>query len=113
MPFVRRDTDGHIDAVYEAPEGAAQEEVDAANPELMNFLGLDADQAGQDEQWARSDRELARVTEDLIDVLIAKGVIAFTDLPDSAQRKLISRANLRSELSYVASLFTGDEDDFI
>ena len=39
-----------------------------------------------------SDAGLARVTEDLIELLIARGVIRFTDLPLAAQNKLLEQA---------------------
>lgn len=42
-----------------------------------------------------SDLGLARVLEDLIDLLSQKGVIQFTDLPEAAQEKLLSRKDLR------------------
>ena len=47
---------------------------------------------------AQSDTELARVTEDLITVLVKKGVILFTDLPEAVQTKLLDREALRNKL---------------
>jgi len=47
---------------------------------------------------AQSDAELARVTEDLITVLVKKGAILFTDLPEAVQAKLLDRESLRSKL---------------
>lgn len=51
-----------------------------------------------------SDVGLARVLEDVIDVLITRGVIQFTDLPEAAQSKLLerreTRANLKDRLDY-------------
>ena len=47
---------------------------------------------------AQSDAELARVTEDLISVLVKKGAILFTDLPEAVQAKLLDRETLRSKL---------------
>ena len=113
MPFVRRNAEGDIDAVYDAPEEAAQEEVPAKHPELLGFLGLDTEELAKQDDWLRSDLEIARVTEDLINLLVEKGLISFTDLPSGAQEKLIRRSTLRGELSYVASLFTSPDDDEI
>ncbi|MFV1923079.1 MAG: hypothetical protein ACMZ63_10825 [Methylotenera sp.] len=45
-----------------------------------------------------SDAGLARVTEDLIAVLVRKGTILFTDLPETVQTKLLAREALRSQL---------------
>ena len=45
------------------------------------------------------DADFIRVVEDLIDVLIQKGVLRVTDLPVGAQRKLAARKHLRGRLS--------------
>ena len=50
-------------------------------------------------QIAESDAFMARVTEDIINVLIAKGAIAMTDLPQEVQDKLADRQNLRNQLN--------------
>lgn len=46
-----------------------------------------------------SDKDMARVSEDLVEVLITKGVIEITDLPQTAQDKITKRKNLRSIIS--------------
>ncbi len=58
---------------------------------------------------AESDAGLARVTEDLIDILISRGVIQFTDFPPGAQAKLLERRQTRATLSKRLSLL--DEGD--
>ncbi len=55
-----------------------------------------------------TDTGLARVLEDLIDVLISKGLIQFTDLPESAQRKLLERRSTRAILAHPLTLLPGD-----
>lgn len=47
---------------------------------------------------AESDITLVRVLEDLIDVLITRGLIQFTDLPPAAQTKLLERRQSRATL---------------
>jgi len=59
---------------------------------------------------AASDPELARVTEDLIGVLVKKGVILFTDLPDAVQNKLLEREALRHKLNGQPVSFLSDDD---
>ena len=106
MPFVKRNGEGRIEAVFDALQSDALEELNPDSEELREFLGQ------QDNNWMQADLELARVTEDLIDVLIEKGVIMFTDLPEAAQNKLLKRQGLRNRLDYVSSLFmAGDDDD--
>lgn len=48
---------------------------------------------------SQSDLALVRVLEDLIDILIPRGLIQFTDLPLAAQAKLLSRRETRAALS--------------
>ena len=57
-----------------------------------------------------SDLELIRVLEDLVDVLVTRGVIRYTDLPEAAQRKLQQRAETRAGLAGLGGLL-GNEDD--
>ncbi|HYQ39317.1 MAG TPA: tryptophan synthase subunit beta, partial [Pseudomonas sp.] len=44
------------------------------------------------------------------DVLVARGVIRYTDLPEAAQRKLQQRAETRAGLAGLGGLL-GNEDD--
>lgn len=48
-----------------------------------------------------SDLDIARITEDLIYLLVQKNVILFTELPEIVQEKLLSRETLRDKLSGV------------
>lgn len=74
---------------------------------------IDPPESGEGRQaLAESDAGLARVMEDLIDVLITRGVIHFTDLPEAAQSKLLQRRQKRSTLSRRLSLLE-DGDDLI
>jgi len=41
---------------------------------------------------------------------VEKRVIAFTDLPPAAQDKLLDRRSMRSYLSGVSGVFSGDEE---
>lgn len=60
-------------------------------------------------QLQRSDLEMVRVLEDLIEVLMSKGVISITDLPHAAQTKLMNRAQARRQLSGLEGLINDDE----
>ncbi len=113
MPFVRRDADGIIDAVFANAEGDAQEELPHGHPKLLQYLGIDAKSIIDADEWLRADLALARVTEDLITILMDKGDISFNDLPAGAQDKIIARQGLRYEVSNVASLFGNDDEIFL
>jgi hypothetical protein len=111
MPFVSRDRTGRISGVFDKPTPQASEQVHPSSPELAAY------QKGRGVQNVRgrlgqSDTEMARITEDLIDVLIGRNIINFTDFPNQAQQKLIARRNLRSNLSSLTNLVT-DQDDIL
>jgi hypothetical protein len=59
---------------------------------------------------SESDTAIARVLEDLIDILISRGVIQFTDLPEAAQGKLLNRRQTRAMLKDSLQLLPGDGD---
>ena len=61
---------------------------------------------------ARMDGEFIRVLEDLIDVLVNKGVINLTDLPPQALEKLSQRRRVRHRLRDSLDLIQ-DEDGLI
>lgn len=48
---------------------------------------------------AATDKEMARIAEDLIQTLISKDLITESDIPQSAQDKMARRAKLRSRLA--------------
>jgi hypothetical protein len=94
MPFVQRDVSGQIIAVSQVPaDGMAM--IAADHPELQAFL----DRIGGDaRQISATDQDFVRVVEDVVELLINRGVILFTDLPESAQEKMLHRQRLRSKL---------------
>ena len=108
MPFVHKDPDGRILAVYtEEMEGTI--EVATTDPDLVAFIQKNIPGVDAADEWVQSDLGLARVLEDLIQVLIDKKVIMFTDFPAGAQQKLRLRRGLRREFSVVEELF-GQQD---
>lgn len=105
MPYVKRDEHGRI-ATLNLDAGDGLEEVPASSPELIDYvrrLGLEQTPLQQ------SDMRLVRVLEDLIDLLIARDVIRFTDLPLPAQEKLLERRSIRQSLSALNLLGGGNE----
>jgi len=108
VPYVELDENNHIVSVYAEPvQGAV--EVAPDDPALKEFIFRAHPELEQREKLEKSDLALARVMEDLIDVLIEKGVIMFTDFPEAAQKKLLERRGFRKEFSYVQNLFGSEE----
>ena len=105
MPFVKRSEQGDILGVSEVQEAGFDEELGADNLELSSFL----DRMGQNgASLGATDQDFVRVLEDVVQLLIDKGVILFTDLPDSAQEKIMRRQQLRSELTGRLNLIGDD-----
>ena len=107
MPYVGRDAEGRILTVAAEAGANAAESIDTGAPELERFLATIRPEATSDLQ--RSDLALIRVVEDLVDTLIDKNLIRFTDLPEAARQKLMLRRSLRSSINTLKLL--GDADD--
>ncbi len=110
MLYARRHADGHIEAVFKAKPRGPSEAVAADHPDLAAFLAGDG-KSSAGKSWTSDDMAMVRVVEDLIDVLIQKNLIALTDFPLSAQRKLMSRHGKRDDWAYVARLYPTSKDD--
>ncbi len=106
MPNVIRNTDGRIVGLAEHSPESPGEELSLSDPEVQAFLH-DARK-----QLSTSDSETIRVIEDLVDVLIKKGLILLTDLPDAARHKLSWRRQIRGDLNALDNMMV-DEDDIL
>lgn len=95
MPYVQRDPSGAIVALSDSPSPLALEFLEEDAPEVRHFRATRqrADEAR--ETLRASDSDFIRVLEDLIDLLLAKGVIAAGELPEAVRDKLARRAALR------------------
>ena len=105
MPYVKHDEQGHIAMVNLEP-GEGLLEVPANSPEMIEFMkGMGMEQGS----LQQSDMRLVRVLEDLVDLLIARDVIRFTDLPQAAQEKLLERRSMRQSLGAL-NLLSGSNE---
>ncbi|WP_116369119.1 tryptophan synthase subunit beta like protein [Parahaliea mediterranea] len=105
MPYVTRDAGGHISAVsHMAHEG--YQPIAGDDPELQDFIAQFDGLAGQ--HISNTDLDFVRVIEDLVELLVEKGIILFTELPESAQEKVLRRQNLRSDLRNKLDLLGDD-----
>ena len=111
MPYVDRDDVGNIRALSAQPNASAPEFLPVDHPDISAFLN-GATASDMRQMLELTDLDMVRITEDLIDVLISKNVINFTDLPAQAQGKLLARKSLRRSLSAIANL-VADEDDVL
>lgn len=109
MVYVKRDNAGNIIAASLESGGECEEELEASVAELSQFSQK---LAGKTDALVNSDLPMVRVLDDLIDVLVSRGVIRFTDFPDEAQRKLVERRSLREKLDSL-KLFGDDIDELL
>lgn len=105
--YVKRDENGDIVKVSKVQDGDCLESVDSSDKELADFL---TSLRGQ-EDMTRSDLDFVRVLEDVIHLLMDKGVIRFTDLPEAARDKLTARQSLRARSNDIGLI--GEEGDVI
>lgn len=95
--YAKKDSDGHIVAISRHPV----DQVDAGwcvlpgdAPEVRGFI---EELSESDHALRDSDLSFVRVLEDVIDLLIERSVIRFTDLPLPAQTKLLTRRSNRKQ----------------
>lgn len=93
MPYIRTDTTGNVISLHREATADATERVAVNDPRVATFLNQ-ADAGGE---FLSLDLDLIRVLEDLVDVLIERNVITFTDLPAAAQEKIFRRRSKREK----------------
>jgi len=96
--FIVRDPKGEV-ASLSAVQVQGAEAASMDDPEVQAFL-------------RNLDIDLVRVLEDVVDLLVGRGVFRFTDLPESAQQKLMFRKNLRSQWQAVPNPLGAEEGLF-
>lgn len=106
MAYILRDDDGIVVALSEVPLNDESEEVEPDHPEVLDFLGrvVALREEGIGDPFLAADLDFVRVAEDLIELLIKKGVIVLGDLPVEAQEKLMGRRALRHSLGGTGGL---------
>lgn len=109
MAYVKRDEQGKIIDVFETPQADADEYVSIESAELIAFLSHSDDADAARVALSVSDLALVRVLEDLINTLIDKEVILFTDLPPAAREKLANREKIRGQLNDLDDLMGDDQ----
>jgi hypothetical protein len=113
--YVKRNQDGKILSVSRVEDAGFEFLADDAG---FEFLADDAAEVKEflrdlqtppQKSLAQSDLEMVRVLEDLVGLLIERSVIRFTDLPIAAQKKLLSRQELRNQHQGMNLLDDGED----
>jgi hypothetical protein len=99
MLYVERDGEGDIIAMHSSPKPNAVEEKSVVDEEILEFLNKTVSADSRKLLLSLSDRGIIRLLEDLIDLLIQKNVIFYTELPEQAQEKIRERKQLRETIT--------------
>lgn len=98
MLYVERNSDGEIVSVRRDPGGPKMEQKEAADDEILEFLSKNGSKDSILHLLSTMDVSIIRILEDLIDLLVDKNIIMFSELPDQAQEKLRNRKHLRQQI---------------
>jgi hypothetical protein len=108
MLIVERNAEGKITAIRLGEGRSDEEPASLLDPEVSDFLRIGGGNEAYAGMLCLTDHSLVRVLEDLIDLMIAKNIILFTELPPQAQKKLNERKQLRMKLDGADSLLVDD-----
>ncbi len=109
MPYVQRNKSGEIIALHRVANKHATEILALNNEEVISFLLVSASEEKTREFLSQTDTEMIRVVEDIIELLVQKNLILFTELPIKAQEKFIGRRKLREKIDPEEQLLIDDE----
>lgn len=98
MVYVERDQQQRLLRVSYEPFEGMSEVLAVESPELQDWLNAREEVKARLDSLNSSDLELVRVLEDVVIVLVDRGVIQYTDLPEAARTKLDQRAIARADL---------------
>jgi hypothetical protein len=96
MPYLKRNTEGTIVAISDEVMDGFTEITEAEAEEAARFA---ADTVGTaEESISQTDLDFVRVLEDLIELMMDKNIIQFTELPPASQTKMLARQKLRKTM---------------
>jgi hypothetical protein len=112
MPYVSRNAGGQVSGIFLNSQPNATEFLPNDHPDILVFFGgtlpENMDLAALSD-LSLSDIKFIRVIEDLVDLLMDKKIFTFTDLPEKAREKILSRKDARDRLAGSNDLVVPDE----
>jgi len=108
MLYIKRDKDGVINDILFTP-GPDREEISLHDPKLKEFIENSPNSTELVQQVLNQlDLDMVRVIEDVIDILIDKNLMLFTDLPTPVQNKILFKKTIRN-ISNNTSIMVDEE----
>ncbi len=101
MPYAIRNEQGEIIALTALPNNKEDIPVSLGDPDVIQFLTRNKTNENIQHQFHElliQDLQQIRIVEDLIDLLTAKGIILFSELPVAAQEKILKKKIRREEI---------------
>jgi hypothetical protein len=106
MAYVLKNEQGNVIAAsVEQQTGEGWQQVENNDKAYLTFLEA---QLASNSAFRESDIQLARVLEDLINILIERNLVQFTDFPSAAQKRLNDRQSMRRNNHRRLSLLDDD-----
>lgn len=105
--YVKRNPDGELVAISKQASPDFSEQLADDSNELLQFIH--SEKSVEQLALEQTDQTMARVLEDVVNLLVEQGVIRFTDLPEAAQNKLLARRELRGKRQGIYLLDDGDQ----
>jgi len=96
MPYVLRNASGSICCCSDKCYNEDWKKISIHSIEYLNFIKSAEENT---RNLHNSDLQMARVLEDLIDLLISNNTIKFTDLPIAAQERILLRKDMRNKIN--------------
>ena len=104
MIYVKRGATGRVIAVSQEPTDGFEQADEGAASEINEVLA-----SATDSVFQNSDLEFIRVLDDVIDLLISKNLIMFTELPVVVQEKYTQRTQMRERRRESLNLLEDEE----
>jgi len=99
MPYIELSAVGKMIGLRTVAGPNLTEMKSFSDDEILDFLKDNLDNDSLKILLAHSDTGFIRLVEDIIDLLMKKNIIRFTDLPEKAQEKIIERKQIREKIS--------------
>lgn len=113
MPYVQRDASGKIISLT-SEAGASGEKLPAEHPEILQFLSQNSPgTSDMSMAFLLEDLKMIRAIEDVIDLLISKNVIIFSELPTAVQQKILKKRGYREKLFGQGGSIIGKAEDIL
>lgn len=109
MAYILKNTQGQVIAASAIENPGADWEYVENNAKI--YLDYLESALMKSHSFRESDIQLARVLEDLINLMIERNLIRFTDFPEAAQRRLNQRQSMRKSTQLSGLL--DDIDDVV